>query len=57
MFAGYNYVETAAPAPDANCSHCIYMDDRTWTSTCPELLLRSLKALENFSQQVGKEKI
>ena len=46
MCAGYNHVETQAPPQHTDRSQCIYiyMDDRTWTCTSPELLIRTLKA-------------
>ena len=53
MWAGYNLVETHAPAADGQRLQLIYMDDRSFTAHTPHTLINTLDQWHHFSTQIG----
>lgn len=53
MWAGYNLVETHAPAADGQRLQLIYMGDRSFTAHTPHTLINTLDQWHHFSTQIG----
>ena len=53
MWAGCRYVANQAPARGEDRAMAVYMDDRTWTASTPQVLLRTLRAWGEFSNRAG----
>ena len=58
MWAGQRFVERESPCAAGERLHVVYMDDRTWCSNTPRLLLHTLDTWHQFSTAIGlKENI
>lgn len=53
MLAGLRFTNTSVPTTAERQVQCIYMDDRTWTSDRPQLLLQTKDGWNNFSTLMG----
>ena len=54
MWAGCRYVANQAPAQGEDRAMAVYMDDRTWTASTPQVLLRTLRAWGEFSNRAAE---
>lgn len=53
MAAGHAFVQQDTPAPAHHRLQAIYMDDRTWVTSSPQLLIDTLQSWTGFSNAMG----